>query len=587
MLRCFVALMLASCLQTVCAAKVLSIAHRGDSLFAPENTLAAFQSAVPKADLVEFDVQVSIDGQLMVMHDSSVDRTTEGTGSLAGKTSAELKQLDAGSWFSPLFAGERVPTMAEALATILPNSIPLIEQKAGTPAVYSAELRRLNLVTNVIVQSFNWSFLTSLRALEPQLKLAALGSGPITGSVLTNVIKTGALTLAWEKSSITPAEVQFVHAAGLKLFVWTVDGAEIDRFVAMGVDGIISNDPGRVRSADGETNELSSRLADSLVAYWPFDEGLSAPSTRLLSDAWGANHGTVTAKAGTTPWVTNGEAKFGSAIQVEGNNLYAEVPSTSALDIHTNAVTISAWVKLRTLPSSIPESFAGIFDSVQDSYALYLDKSAQELKFKVTTSNGDAARPGIRQSALATNEWLHIVGTYTGQAGPVSGQATIYLNGVAADVHTAGDSGGGVGLTGLVKAGQTAALGRNGTQTSYPFHGVIDDLAIWSRSLSAAEVKLLFLLGSDDGASLKDLLRDPIDKLLIVSAGWVGTSFQVSFQSTGPWVDFILLHSQRPEGPFTEVHAAQQLSPQNGAKVLTWPQAPRSSDSYFRVAPRW
>src|SRR5512141_971918 len=86
-------------------AAVLSIGHRGNSLFAPENTVASFRAAWGKADFVEMDGQVSSDGYLVVMHDATVDRTTDGTGAVSGKTLAQLKLLDAGSWFSSAFIG--------------------------------------------------------------------------------------------------------------------------------------------------------------------------------------------------------------------------------------------------------------------------------------------------------------------------------------------------------------------------------------------------------------------------------------------------------------------------------------------------
>src|SRR4051812_9712311 len=97
----------------ILAKNVLSIGHRGDSMFAPENTLAAFTSALGKADLVETDGQVTLDGHLVIMHDSTVDRTTDGTGAIANLTLAQLKQFDAGSWFSTNFIGQRIPTVEE------------------------------------------------------------------------------------------------------------------------------------------------------------------------------------------------------------------------------------------------------------------------------------------------------------------------------------------------------------------------------------------------------------------------------------------------------------------------------------------
>lgn len=199
------------------AGLVLSIAHRGNSLAAPENTLAAFRGAEGVADLVETDVRVSRDGKLVLMHDATVDRTTDGTGAVASLTLDQLKALDAGSWFSPAFAGERTPTLEEMIVTTLPFATPLIEHKAGTAAQIVDELRRLDAVSRVVVQSFDWAFLAAAHALEPGLQLGALGSGSFTAAHLTNLINSGATLVAWEKASVTPAMVAAVHDAGLAL----------------------------------------------------------------------------------------------------------------------------------------------------------------------------------------------------------------------------------------------------------------------------------------------------------------------------------------------------------------------------------
>src|SRR5664279_2601025 len=134
---------------------VLVIGHRGNDLFAPENTVASFKAALGKADLVEFDGRLSSEGVLVVMHDDSVDRTTDGTGAIASLTLAQLQALDAGSWFSTNFTGERIPTLAQALQAILPQSTPLIHQYTGSAAQYVTALDQLGATTNVVVQSFD------------------------------------------------------------------------------------------------------------------------------------------------------------------------------------------------------------------------------------------------------------------------------------------------------------------------------------------------------------------------------------------------------------------------------------------------
>ena len=95
---------------------VLVIAHRGFSGAAPENTLAAFKKAMEvDSDMMELDVRFSKDGQVVVMHDDTLDRTTNGRGKVSDYTLKELKQFDAGSWFAPQFAGEQIPTLVEVL----------------------------------------------------------------------------------------------------------------------------------------------------------------------------------------------------------------------------------------------------------------------------------------------------------------------------------------------------------------------------------------------------------------------------------------------------------------------------------------
>jgi glycerophosphoryl diester phosphodiesterase len=111
---------------------VFAVGHRGAARFAPENTLAAFDKAIELgARVVEMDVRMTADGHFVIMHDSRVDRTTDGRGAVADLTLAEIKALDAGSWFDPAFAGERVPTLAEALRHVKGRAAVDIDFKAG------------------------------------------------------------------------------------------------------------------------------------------------------------------------------------------------------------------------------------------------------------------------------------------------------------------------------------------------------------------------------------------------------------------------------------------------------------------------
>jgi glycerophosphoryl diester phosphodiesterase len=563
--------------------QVSGIAHRGDSLFAPENTLAAFNSALGKADFVETDGRVTSDGRLVIMHDATVDRTTDGVGTIASQTLAQLKLLDAGSWFASAFAGERIPTLEEMITNTLPHAIPLVEQKDGAPAIYVDEFRRLGVVTNIVLQSFDWNFLASVHSLEPAIKLCALGSGTLNATTLAAITNTGASAVAWEKSSVTPSIVSLVHGWGLDLFVWTVDGAEIQNYLNMGVDGIISNDPGMVRQLQETNSSNPSDLTDRLVAYWKLDNGLTNAFTTTVTDSQGTNSGILIRNDGASHWLDSAFAPFGGCLKLEGTNAFVALPQTGSLDINTNALTLSVWVRLAYLPSQSATSFGAIFDSTTDCYVLYLDKANKELRFKITDANGQAARPGIPEAFLPTNQWLHVAATFSGGIGPVSGQATIYLNGEPKDVHTGNDGNSPFGLTANVKPGQLAAMGREGPTGGSHFTGYVDDIALWKRALAPADIQRLFEAG-ETGQSLGDLLRKPTPLILFTAAGKQPGSgdLQFQFKSLGGWQTFRLLRASGPGSPFLPVLNLTPTALGNGEYRFDYPSGTNGVE-YFRI----
>ncbi len=542
-------------------AEVLSIGHRGNSMFAPENTVAAIVAAHGKADMIETDVRATSDGHLILMHDSTVNRTTDGTGSVSAMTLAQLRALDAGSWFATQFAGERVPTFAEMITNILPHATPLIEQKTGSAAAYVNALQQLGATTNVVLQSFDWNFLAAVHALDPTIPLCALGSGTFTLTSLTSITNTGARTVAWEKSSVTPAVLNMVRGSGLKLFVWTVNGLDIQNYINMGVDGIISDDPAKVRELQQPPTNYPINLAAGLIAYWNMDDGLTDAFTTTVSDQHGTNNATLVRNDGASHWFDGSLAKLGGSLKVEGASAYVTFPQNEIMDIQTNALSISLWVRLSILPSQLSTSFGAIFDSNTDCYVVYLDKGNQELRFKVTDVNNHAARPGIPETWLQTNEWLHVVGTYSGQAGPSYGEANIYLNGQIRDAHT-GNDGSPSGLTGNIKTGQLAAMGREGPEGGNYFTGFVDDMALWNRALNPTEVRVLFE-GGQQGLSLGALLPQATPLIEFISVRPVSApadSLEIDFQNHGPWQTFRLLHATGTAGPF---HVVAGLAPQS------------------------
>lgn len=272
--------------------RVYVAAHRGYSVVAPENTLSAFTAAKGFADRVEFDVQPAKDGKLVVMHDGSVDRTTDGAGAVSSLNYAgQIDGLDAGSWFSPAFAGEPVPTMKQSVERIFADGmVPLIERKAGTAASYVNELTQMGILDDVVIIAFDWNFLAQVRALAPNVELGALGSGTLNASVIADIAGRGINFVNWgDGAAITTANIDLAHAAGMELHVWTVNSTgRMQQLIDLGVDGITTDDPEGLRElvpfAPADFNSNGVVDADDL-AIWKTGFGTATGATRATGDA--------------------------------------------------------------------------------------------------------------------------------------------------------------------------------------------------------------------------------------------------------------------------------------------------------------
>lgn len=236
--------------------KVMNIAHRGASGYAPENTIAAFDKALKmKADYFELDVQMSKDGKLVLIHDVTVDRTTDGTGRVGDLTFKELRRLDAGSWFDPAFAEERIPTLEEALDRYRGKIGILIEIKnpelyPGIERKVAKALKKRNLHKprngKIIVQSFNHDSVKKFHRLLPTVPVGVLisyrGEG-ITDKELRNFAKYADYVNP-NKDMVDRSLVKRIHRFGMKTTPWTVrDRAEADRLKSIRVDGIVTDYP--------------------------------------------------------------------------------------------------------------------------------------------------------------------------------------------------------------------------------------------------------------------------------------------------------------------------------------------------------
>lgn len=250
--------------------RTLNIAHRGASATAPENTLAAVRGAVQrKSDLVEVDVQRTRDGALVVVHDTDFSRTTDVQRVLPRRapwqvgdlTLEEVQRLDAGSWKAPRWAGEGVPTLAAVLEVLAGKGVGLqLELKApwlypGVVADLVAELRAAPDV-HVVVQSFDFAAMRELKARLPEQRVGLLGAPPREN---LRALGSWADQLNPHHRAVNEAYVAAVHEAGMECMVWTVDRPKaMRRALACGVDGVITNRPGRFAQvcAEVEAREL-------------------------------------------------------------------------------------------------------------------------------------------------------------------------------------------------------------------------------------------------------------------------------------------------------------------------------------------
>ncbi len=240
----------------------LVIAHRGASSYAPENTIAAFDLALQMgARHLELDVHLTHDDYLVVIHDDTVDRTTNGTVPVASQTLVALQGLDAGAWFGEAFAGARIPPLAEVLTRYQGRAHLHIELK-GLPT--HLPQRTVDLVQahgmaqHVTFTSFQHAHLQTMRAYAPELPTGWL-VGEISDAVIAQAHTLECAQLCPRASQVTPALVQRLHAEGFRVRAWGVaNDALMRQVVEAGADGMTVNFP------------------DRLLAYMAGHESLSA-----------------------------------------------------------------------------------------------------------------------------------------------------------------------------------------------------------------------------------------------------------------------------------------------------------------------
>ncbi|MGH3362382.1 MAG: glycerophosphodiester phosphodiesterase [Nocardioides sp.] len=245
------------------AKEIENIAHRGSSGAAPENTLAAVRLALDQgADVVENDIQRTSDGELVIMHDTTLTRTTDveqvfpnrAPWAVADFSLGEIKQLDAGSWFSPKYAGAPVPTLQEWVEAVGQKAGMLMEPKSpalypGIDADLDKELHSIPAFNRALaagratVQCFDHVWLRGYKDRAPDVPVGLLYGGRPTQADI-DAAATWAEQVNPALGAVDAATISAIRDAGLEAHVWTVnDGAGMRRAIDWGVDGIITNYP--------------------------------------------------------------------------------------------------------------------------------------------------------------------------------------------------------------------------------------------------------------------------------------------------------------------------------------------------------
>ena len=243
------------------------VAHRGYRQKYPENTLAAFKAAVEAGvSMIELDVNFSRDRKVVVIHDATLERTTDGHGAVSDNTMAELKKLDAGSWFDPRFADQHLPELSEVLDLVNGRARVNIEIKAHAyehnhpPDAIEKQVVELvkqkNMQDSVLISSFEIDILVQIASMQEPAAIALISKTPVSNRIIE--ICTSLKVFSWHPDHliVTPRQVDMMHVAGLKVFPYNVDTYEdYVKMMKMKVDGVITDDPvsagqwSRVRNA--------------------------------------------------------------------------------------------------------------------------------------------------------------------------------------------------------------------------------------------------------------------------------------------------------------------------------------------------
>lgn len=460
--------MLAACLSAAAdAPRTRFVSHRGESLDAPENTMAAYRSAIArKADGFECDIYLTKDNGIVCIHDGTTKRTSNRNLVVTNSTLPELRALDAGAWKGPQFKGERLPTLAETLSLARDGSEIYVEVKCG-PEILPQLVKEMSAAPEatperVLFICFKTNVVAALRQQLPAFRTYWLTGTKLNdkGQPVPSAAEAVAAAKACHASGVdaqasaalTAEYVREVKRAGLSFHVWTVDDASrAAELAAMGVDSITSN-------CSAELAALSRLRPDGRpLIRWAFDGALAnsgVGGTAFDAEQWGA------------PAYTNGVA--GQALVLGGTNAGPHVVCPLA-----KRGTIALWYR----PAAL-YNFNTVFDTDRhaDQWEMWISDRGL-LRFRMDKKSADLSCDLMRLGGAA--QWRHLALVWDNVT---TNRAWLYVDGQAR-------ASGGIGR--WVAPGGVIALG-GGNPKNTRGRGCADDLRVYDTPLAAPQVKALY-----------------------------------------------------------------------------------------------
>jgi glycerophosphoryl diester phosphodiesterase len=250
--------------------KLMVIAHRGAAGEAPENTLASFALGLEQGcDVIELDIHLSKDGEIIVCHDKTLNRTTDRKGAISEFTVKELKGADAGRWFGERYEGERIPLLEEVFDLVPPEVHINVELKAGVapivPALVSL-MKRKDRLPGVFVSSFDYDLLELLKELEPDARIGLPYNNRMSKHYrVAGLLDCSVYSLHPHWAHIDRRNVRAAIDRGFRVYPWTVNKEEeMRKMIDCGVSGMMTDYPGRLKrlldSGERPSGRVDSRL---------------------------------------------------------------------------------------------------------------------------------------------------------------------------------------------------------------------------------------------------------------------------------------------------------------------------------------